>query len=71
MPFTSHSETCTSELDRFELETLVRWFTHRMPVEQRRELMAELPQAYKGLFPNVPGSLIAGFVEAACDKQFP
>jgi hypothetical protein len=45
-----------------ELEDVVRWFTYRMPAEQRRELMGDLPRHYKMLYPSVSNETIAAAV---------
>jgi hypothetical protein len=48
----------TEALTHFELKQLADWFLQHMPLDQRRRLMAEMPQAYAALFPGVSTILI-------------
>jgi len=52
-----------------ELEMLADWFLSRMPMQQRHDLMAELPQAYGRLYPDVSGSAIAKAVSGRLNER--
>lgn len=45
-----------------DTEKVLHWFLYHMPMEQRGELMAELPQQYAGLFPDVDPGIITAAV---------
>lgn len=48
-----------------DAEVLAEWFLHNMSMEQRHQLMAELPVIYHHLYPGVPASTIASAVAHA------
>lgn len=52
-------------LGLYETEVLAEWFLNQMPMEQRHQLMAELPVIYHHLYPGVPASTIASAVAHA------
>ena len=58
------------EMDRFELEILVKWFTHNMSTDTRRQLMEQFPQACKGLYPSADNDAIISHVSAGLRSQF-
>ncbi len=51
-----------------ELEDLVRWFTHHMSAETRRQLMGQLPVHYALLFPGVSHEAITSRVQQELSK---
>jgi hypothetical protein len=52
-----------------ELESLADWFLYRMPMQQRHDLMAELPQTYGKIFPGVSGATIAKAVSVRLNER--
>lgn len=57
------------DLTHNELEMLAGWFTARMPMEQRHELMAELPVLYARLFPGVAPTVVLNEVQRTLDDE--
>lgn len=46
--------TYRGKLSQHDLETVVDWFMYHLPMEQRTELMADLPQQYAALTGATP-----------------
>lgn len=59
----------THNLDIHDTEVLAEWFMYHLSMEQRTELVAELPLIYSRMFPTVPPSRILSFVEAAIKSE--
>jgi hypothetical protein len=58
-----------ANLRQSELERVVAWFTHHMDLDQRRRLMADLPQQYAKLYPDVDADVIADAVRYAIRER--
>lgn len=52
-----------------DAERLAEWFLHRLSMDQRHELMADMPLVYARVFPTVAPSMIADVVNVALDEQ--
>lgn len=52
-----------------DAETLADWFLYHMPQDQRGRLMAELPQVYGRVFPDVDADVIVSRVRAALNRR--
>jgi len=50
-------------LDIHETEVLAEWFVYNLSMDQRAQLMAELPVIYGRMCPTVSPSRIASFVD--------
>lgn len=50
------------QMTAHELGDLVRWFTHHMSQETRRQLMGDLPRHYAMLYPHVSPQVLASKV---------
>lgn len=53
------------QLSSNDLERLVEWFSYRMTMDQRRELMADMPLVYSRLAPGAGAESIVGMVSSA------
>lgn len=49
-------------LTREQAETALRYLLHRMPMDTRRAMMADLPTVYAALFPSVENKTIVAAV---------
>lgn len=45
-----------------DAEIIARWFLYRVKPEQRRQLMADLPQVYSRMYPDVDQAIITAAV---------
>ena len=51
-------------LTAFDKEVLLRFFLYRMSMDIRHDLIAEFPQAYHRLYPEVSATTITDIVSA-------
>ncbi len=59
----------TTHVTYHDMELLVDWFTYRLDIDDRKELMADLPLVYGRLFPGVQADIILAAVDRALARN--
>jgi len=54
-----------------DADVIARWFLYRASPEQRRQIMADLPQVYSRMYPSVDPAVITAAVREAMDVRSP